>query len=88
MVDLVRLSEATIGGIRYPAMATLVCDLQNINNSLIGKSMDGILGFPFCQVYRLGIKFKTKELLVWPEKKVSKVIPFPLSIIKDQLDHK
>lgn len=67
IVDRVKLSEVELGDIKYPAMYTLLCDLRRINLDLPGKSIDGILGYPFFRSHLLAIDFKTRTLIIWPK---------------------
>ncbi|MBX2875695.1 MAG: aspartyl protease family protein [Saprospiraceae bacterium] len=70
IVDRVKLHQVNLGEIAYPAMYTVLCEFRQINLELPGKSIDGILGFPFFQAHLMAINFKTRELWVWtPEKK-------------------
>lgn len=70
IVDRVKLKQGKLGEIVYPAMYTVLCEFRQINLGLPGKSIDGILGYPFFQAHLMAINFKTRELWVWPPEKL------------------
>ena len=53
-------------------MLTVFKDLRAFNNNLMGKKIDGLLGFEFLSQQEIAINFKQKKLYLWPRKSFRK----------------
>ena len=49
----------------FPPMRTFFNKLNQINNNLPGKKVDGLFGFEFFRHYMISINYKKKEVSIW-----------------------